>query len=167
MNTSQAPEPSLASQVAHIAGVLGSHGFPTGERASLRRLSPGHPSVAFYRFALRHLPGDWELHLHDWITLVAGMALMSPTAHRPDRGLGKALADAGYSEARLERLLAAEGSTRRALLLRTVRFLGAKATPFNWSDAAQLLLVQDEDKRERLHRRIARDFYRKNTDRER
>ncbi len=152
---------SLESTIGHIAGVIGSEGFPTGERAALRRINPGQtPPLAFYRFALRHLGEGWESSLADWMTLVAGIALMSPNAHRPDRGLGRALAESGYAEARLERLLASEGNTRRTLILRTARFLAAKGSPCNWAEVAQLLLTREPEKRERLHRRIARDFYR-------
>ncbi len=160
MTVSQAPM-SLESTIGHVAGVIGSEGFPTGERAALRRISPSHPPpLAFYRFALRHLGEGWETRLADWMTLVAGIALMSPNAHRPDRGLGRALAESGYAEARLERLLASEGSTRRTLLLRTARFLAAKGGPCNWSEVAQLLLSREPEKRERINRRIAQDYFR-------
>lgn len=160
MSALQAAEESLASHIGHIAGVIASGSFPTGERAALRRMGSEHPlPLTFYRFALCHLPEGWEGRLKDWVTLVAGVAIMSPKAHRPDRGFGRALAEAGYSEARLERLLAADGDTRRTLLLRAARFLAAKSSAFNWVDAAQLLFTSDEERRERLHQRIARDFY--------
>jgi len=153
----------LPGIVGRIAQALGSAHFPTGERAALRRMVPAQaPPLAFYRFALRYLPEGWDASpglQKDWITIVAGMALMSPGAHRPDRRLGTALAEAGYSEARLERLLAAEGDIRRTLLLRAARFLAAKGSPCNWVDAAQLLLTRDPDRREHVHRRIASDFY--------
>lgn|SRR5690554_6233312 len=160
MSTLPPTEENLASRIAHLGGILASSQFPTGDRASLRRMSLDQPlPMTFYRFAHRHLPEDWELRWQDWVTLVAGMAIMSPKAHRPDRGLGRALAEAGYSEARLERLLAAEGDTRRLLLLRVARFASAKGTPFNWTDAARLLFTMESEKRENLHRQIARDFY--------
>ncbi len=156
---STSPE-DLAHIIAHIAGTLGSEHFPTGERAALRRMSPDHPPpLYFYRFALRHLPEQWENRETDWITITAGIALMAPHAHHPGRGLGRVLGEAGYSEGRLERLLQSEGDTRRTLFLRAVRFLAAKAQPFDWLDGARLLLTQDERKREAVHRRIARDFY--------
>lgn len=153
-------EQTLASSVAHIAGVLASAQFPTGDRATLRRISLDQPiPLTFYRFAFRHLPDGWERQLSNWVTLVAGMAIMSPKIHRPDVGLGKALAQAGFSEARLERLLAAQGDTRRILMLRVARFAAAKNTVFNWTDGARLLLTTDNKRREQLHLRIARDFY--------
>lgn len=152
---------NLASSIAHIAGVISHSEFPTGDRAALKRMIPGQsPPLEFYRFALRHLPRNWEAHLADWMALVAGMALMAPHVHRPNRSLGQALAEENYSEARLERLLSADEDIRRVLFLRAVRFLASKGAPFNWVDAAQFLLTREEDKREVLHRRIAWDFYR-------
>ncbi len=155
------PEPSsLASTVGRIAGLLGSDGFPTGDRARLRRISPGQPlPLTFSRFAVAHLPDGWEHRLDDWATLVAGIAIMAPNAHRPGHGLGRALAEAGYSEARLERLLDADGQTRRTLLLRAARFLAAKQTPCDWTDGAHLLLTRDEAKADKVRLGIARDYF--------
>lgn len=157
----QTPEqPSLAAAVGRAAGIICSDGFPTGDRAKLRRMAPGQPlPLVFTRFALAHLPESWERQPKDWAVLLAGIAIMAPHAHRPGYGLGRALADAGYSEARLERLLDTDGETRRTLFLRAVRLLAAKAAPFDWHDAAQLLLARDEVKRDRIKQRIARDFF--------
>lgn len=157
----QTPEqPSLAAAIGRAAGIICNDGFPAGDRAKLRRMAPGQPlPLVFTRFALAHLPESWERHLDDWTTLLAGIAIMAPHAHRPGRGLGRALAEAGYSEARLERLLDSVGETRRTLLLRAARFLAAKAAPFDWHDAAQLLLIREEAKRERINQGIAREFF--------
>jgi len=153
-------KPSLATDIGRAAGIICSNGFPTGDRAKLRRVVPGQPlPLAFIRFALTHLPENWQSQTDDWAALLAGIAIMAPHAHRPGRGMGGALAEAGYSEARLERLLNADGETRRTLLLRAVRFLAAKAAPFDWHDAAQLLLTRDDAKRDRSNQRIARDFF--------
>jgi CRISPR system Cascade subunit CasB len=153
------PGTDLARPLAHIAGIIASRSFPTGERAVLRRINPTQPtSIYFYRFALRHLPENWEHNAPDWQTLVAGMALMAPTVYLPGRRFGMALAEADYSEARLERLLAAEGDTQRTLLLRAIRFLATKAKAFDWLDAARLIFARGE-MRERVQARIARDFY--------
>lgn len=165
MSASPAPDVPLSSRIGQIAGLLSGDALSTGDRAALRRTNPERPvSIAFYRFASRHLPETWDYDAEarkNWMTVVAGIALMSPDAHRPDygHGLGRALATAKYSEARLERLLASEDDTRRVLLLRAARFLAAKSAPCNWVDAAQLLFIQDVGKREVLCRRIAKDFY--------
>src|SRR5437867_3783697 len=91
---------SLAKFVHKLAAIIDAEQFPTGDRAALRRLNPGEPpSLAFYRFAFRHLPATWENQQKAWITLIAGTALMCPHPHRPDRRAGLALAESGYSEA--------------------------------------------------------------------
>lgn len=156
-------EQSLGTSIGRIASILSSERFPTGDRAALRRITPGEtPSLAFYRFAFEYLPDNWDATAgsrKDWMTLVAGMAVMSPDAYRPDRRFGTALAEGGYAESRLERLLSAKDDARRILFLRAVRFLRAKTLPFNWVDAARLLLTRDVEKREAVHRQIARNFF--------
>lgn len=152
---------SLAGTIDRIATLLSSRDFPSGERAALRRMSPGQPPpLAFYRFALGYLPEGWERDRDDWCSIVTGIALMAPSAHQPGIGLGSVLARTGYSEFRLERLLGSRGETRRTLLLRAVRFLASKAASFDWTQAARLLLTRDTDQLEALHRHIATDFYR-------
>lgn len=156
-------EESLAGIIGRIAALIGSDRFSTGERAALRRTAPGQLlTLAFLRFAHRHLPEHWDHSrdtMNDWVTIVAGIALMTPNAHRPDQGLGRALAETGYAESRLERLLASQGHARRVLLLRAARFLAAKNSAINWVEAAQLLLTRDPDRQEALHRRIAGDYF--------
>lgn len=162
MTVSQTLERTLEQHLARVAGILSSDGFPSGQRAALRRMSPGHPlPLCFYQFAVSHLSVGWEQAIDDWATLIAGIALMSPNAYSAHVGLGEALGEAGYSEFRLERLLAAEDMVRRVLLLRAVRFLAAKSKAFNWAEGARFLLIRDEDRRQALNLRIAKDFYNK------
>lgn len=145
--------------IGRLAALLGSADYPTGERAMLKRMAPGNPPpLAFYRFAYRHLPAGWERQRDAWMTLVAGLALMGVGGHRPDRKVGQVLAETKYSEARLERLLAAEGDTLLTLLLRAVRFLAAKGQAVNWLDFAYLLGLAGDPERARMD--IARAFYR-------
>lgn len=162
--TSPAVEtPSLQAIIARLAGTLGSEHFPTGDRAALKRMDPDQPPpLAFYRFAFRELPEGWEHRRSAWQTLTAGMALAGNQGnpHNRDRRLGRVLAEQGYSEARLERLLAASGETLETLLLRAIRYLVAKGETLDWTDCARLLLVGDDDKRERTRREIAGDYYR-------
>jgi len=151
--------PTLAQTTASVARVMGAEDFPTGERARLKRWSPGTaPSLAFYRFAVRYLPEGWERQPEAWMTFTTSIALMCPNPHRPNLPLGRALADTGYAEARLERLLAAEGDTLQTLLLRAARFLRAKNASCNCTDFAYLLGLRGDPQRVRL--RIARDYYR-------
>jgi len=155
---------SLGTTLARLAAVLESDQFSTGERARLKRVSiDAPPSLSFYRFALTYLPEKWDASIEqerNWMTVVAGMAMMSPLIHDPNRRLGTVLAENRYSEARLERLLAAEGNILRFLVLRLTRFLAAKNTPVNWLDIATLLFMSQTEDQERVRKRIASDFYR-------
>lgn len=146
--------------MARIAGVLQSPTFPAGDRAQLRRLNSRlPPGLTFFRFALHHLPPNWERSESQWMCLVSGIALMSPHAHRPGRRLGAVLAEAKYSEFRLERLLAAAGATRQILFQRAVRLLASRSLPFDWTDGARLLLTADPDRLERVQLQLASDYY--------
>jgi CRISPR system Cascade subunit CasB len=154
------PDEPLAAIMGRISGLIASEHFPNGDRAILKRMDPKQePPLSFYRFALRYLPEKWQGRRKAWQTILTGMALMAPYIHRPDRPLGRVLAEERYSEARLERLLVAEDETQRTLILRTVRFLAAKKQPTDWTQLASLLLTTDAGKREKLHLRIATDYY--------
>ncbi len=141
---------SLMTEIGHIAGIIASDNFSTSDRAMLKRMDLNRmPPLAFYRFAVRHLPHNWQAEHRTWQTLLTGMALMSPQIHRPDLPLGKVLAESRYSEAWLERLLSAEGVLLLTLSLRAVRFLAAKKLAVvNWLDIANLLLSRAADKQE-------------------
>lgn len=151
---------SLSSTIGKAAGVIANERFPSGDRAKLKRMDFAETvPVAFYRFAFAQLPEGWEVNQKEWMTIVAGMAIMSPSNHSPVAGLGKVLAESGYSESRFERLLAAEDEVLYTLILRLARFLAAKAKPADWLQIAQLLLSKDE-KADAIRMRIAKDYYR-------
>ncbi len=152
---------SLASTIGKLAAYLGGEIIPSVDRAALKRMTPDSTlPLAYYRLWLLHLGGEPPAGDVYWSTIVWGLALMGKGAHVPKRGLGKALAEAKFSEARLEQLLGAPEDIRNDLLRRAIRFLGANRQGFNWLDAALLLLTRDDEKREQLHRKIAADFYR-------
>ncbi|MCB1776421.1 MAG: type I-E CRISPR-associated protein Cse2/CasB [Candidatus Competibacteraceae bacterium] len=152
---------SLARLIGRIAALIGNENFPTRERAALKRLAPDRPpSLVFYRFCFQHLPEGWQCQIGAWQVLLAGLALMGTSAHRPDRSVGQVLAEHRYSEARLERLLAAQDEVLYTLTLRVARFLAAKGESVNWLDLARLLLTQDREKREAVRLQIAGDYYR-------
>lgn len=166
MTTATTPDTeteTLWASIARLAGILSGEHFPTGDRAALKRMAPDRPPpLAFYRFAFRELPEGWQSRRSAWQTLTAGLALASNQGnpHNSNRPLGRALAEQGYSEARLERLLAAEDDTLHTLLLRAARFLTTKGETVDWTDAARLLLTTADDGKEQIRREIARDFYR-------
>lgn len=154
---------SLASRVGRLAGLLSSPHFAASDRAALRRHAPGQPvPLAFYRIWLRHMDADLpsDHQSKAWTLLAWGLATAGSGAHRPDRPLGRALAECGYSEARLERLLSADAEIQRPLFASLVRFMASKGEGFDWRDAARLLLVVDDEKRESVHREIATAYYR-------
>ena len=154
---------SLAGVVARIAGLLDRPHFSTGDRAAFNRWAPEQPlPLAFYRLWIHEMRQDLppETQLAHWMALVWGLALSGSGAHRPQRPLGQALAEAHYSEARLERLLSAPEALRMDLYFALVRFLAAKREGCDWTELAAFLLVQSPDSRERTHGRIARFYYR-------
>ncbi len=156
-------EPTLASDIARLAGVIGATHYPSGDRAALRRWAPGQPApLAFYRLWLRHLGSDLppEKLTEVWMVLVWGIASLGEKCHDPKRPFGQSLAESGYSEGRLERLLSAPDDVRIDVFMSAVRFLAAKGERFDGRDAAQFLLTIDADKRESLHRRIAAAYFR-------
>lgn len=156
-------QPALASDIARLAGLIGSPHYPGGDRAALRRWAPGQPvPLAFYKLWLRHLDSELPApqQTEAWMTLAWGLATAGADAHLPRHPFGQALAVAGFSEGRLERLLSAPDDVRPDLFMSAVRFLAARHERFDWCDAAQFLLTVDGDKRESLHRRIAAAFFR-------
>ena len=161
--SSSASAESPSALVCRLAGILANPHFPASDRAALKRHAPGQPPpLAFYRLWLRQLGADLpsEPQSAAWMLMAWGLAFTGAGAHRPDRPLGRALAECGYSESRLERLLAADSNSLEPLFASVVRFLAAKGESFDWRDAAHLLLVTDAHKRETIHRRIAATYYR-------
>jgi CRISPR system Cascade subunit CasB len=155
------PVMPLEQTVDRLAHALASAALGPGDRAALRRMAPPQPPpVAFLKLAYRALPEQWEQRPADWMTLAAGLALMGPDPHRSGRPAGRVLAEQGFSEARLERLLSAEGPNLHAALLKTAWFLGSRSAPADWTDFARLLLAGGGPERDAARLRIARDFYR-------
>jgi CRISPR system Cascade subunit CasB len=154
----------LAGRLRRMAALLASERYPGSDRAALKRYAPGQPvPLAFHRLWLRHLNDEIpsESTTPAWALLAWGLAGGGANAHRAARPLGRCLAECGYSEARLERLLAtADDDTRLALAAAMARFVAAKGDSFDWAELARLLLTRDDEARERLHRRIATDYYR-------
>jgi CRISPR system Cascade subunit CasB len=164
--TDTATGSSLGARVAQMAAIIGAEHYPNGERATLRRWSPGQPiPLAFYRLWLRHLGDDLppEFQTPAWMTIAWGLATLGKEGHDPRRPLGQALAESQFSEGRLEQLLSAPEDVRPDLFMSAVRFLAAKGERFDWRDGAAFLLTQDNEQRQRLNHRIAAAFYRHQT----
>ena len=70
---------------------------------------------------------------------------------------GLALKKAGYSEARLKRLLEADDDQLSTLLRRTAKQLRSADQKANWNTIRRLLL--NEDEREKVRLQIAQEYY--------
>lgn len=170
---------SWAKIASSLAGYVATDGFARGDLAALRRINPDGPDAAvFWRLMSRHnLLGSpdverrWALILHGiaLMTRTAGAEPSSRTAHDRNVPVGKALFQGGeperirpfYSESRLNRLLTARGSVRRALLARTFRMLGSAGQRIDWREMACLILNDGNNAAgfEDARRRIARAYY--------
>ncbi len=151
--------------VARLAAAVDEQLSP-GDLADLRRLRPEDPSSpAFWKLCVAHLstvlPPDGE-HREEaerrWAAVLGVLAHLRGL-HRPDRPLGRALAEAGLSELRLLRLLRARGQALYDVVRGVVHYLAQKAEPADLGQLADLVLDQDGDRAESIRRRIARDFY--------
>lgn len=152
-----------AAHVPELAAVLKGEHFPTGERAALKRMALDGPApLAFHRFMLRHVDPPWqtEAWIPQWRTLICSLAIQRDGGFDPSKPLGQALAEAGFSEQRLERLLAATGETLRSLSIRAARQVAAKGVAADWRQLTELLFSRNPEIREAVNRRIARDYYR-------
>lgn len=155
---------SPAAHIPALAAVLKAEHFPTGERAALKRMALDGPApLAFHRFMLRHVESAWqgESWLSDWRALICALAIQRDGGFDPSKAFGQALAEAGFSEHRLERLLSSSGETLRSLSLRAARQLASKAISADWRHLADLLFSRNPEIREQVKRRIARSYYRK------
>lgn len=154
---------SLAVTVGRLAHAIGAAHYPTGDRAALRRWASGQPlPLAFYRLWLGHVDEELppQANTAAWMLLAWCLATLGADAHAPERPWGQSLAESGFSEGRLERLLSAPDDVRADLFMGAVRFLASKGERFDLTEAARFLLTADTDKREAVHRRIAQAFYR-------
>ncbi len=157
-------QPDLRSLVNRLAHALARE-LPPGDLAALRRSSPEAPSAAFWKVAAsllgEALPEGGAARdeaERSWAAILAGMAL-TEGLHRPGRRAGAALAEAGYSELRFERLLRARGSQLLAALRGAAQYLASKAVPLDWSDLAGLVLSEGGPSEEQTRRGLARSYY--------
>lgn len=156
------------SEIGRVIGLLSTamiKGFlGPGELAQLRRIDPLRPYCPAFWHSLtawiapdRTLPPGQETR---WAIILSGMARMVGLLHIPGYPLGRALAESGFNEGRLNRLLRVTDVAGLAVQVRRVsRFLAAGGVSVNWVDFAYFILTTDPEKREESNRRIARDYY--------
>lgn len=136
-------------------------GMGNGERAQLRRANPDEPYTPALWRVLAGLPDEWagrEEQERRWGVLLQAMS-QAPELHAPAARLGASLAEAGYSELRLERLLRSNEAQLGRELRRMGAFMASKNVNLDWRDVARLLFLDDEDTRKAHRRAIARSYY--------
>jgi len=142
--------------VPKLASVLKADFFPNGDRAALKRMALDRPApMAFHRFVVNYVDQTVQ-DRPEWRPIICALAIQRDGGFDPTVSLGKALADARFSEQRLERLLAATDETLDALALRAARQIAAKGVACDWRQFAELLFSGSDGVRSR----IARDYYR-------
>ncbi len=147
------PESGTARRAVAIAAALAS--ADPGDKAEARRMGNAG-SALFWRQVARL--GITQRQEGDWMLYTRLVALMTPASrdtsiHDPDRTIGSALADAGLSEARFARLLAARGPARDDAIERAIRMLARKGGGLDVVDLARAILWPDDTGR------LARSYY--------
>ncbi|NBB84656.1 MAG: hypothetical protein GVY12_00305 [Bacteroidetes bacterium] len=132
----EATEHKSPYQAVGTAAHLLRKSVSSGDRAELRRISPERPfTPALWKLLLdmdQHDAPPWsaqEQWERRWATLLMGLAFCAEL-HDYTRSLGSALAEAGYSELRLVRLLRAEGEQLEVHLRRLAQY--PKSTSAAW-----------------------------------
>ena len=137
-----------------------------GSAAALRR-GPrnGTGAAAFWKLLAEYDPGGAASNELGWAALIQAIAILTPKgrdaekrpAHDYSLSMGQVLFDAGFSELRLARLLAAAPDLRLELAVRVCRRLAAKKpSRFNLVTLGYFVLFGGDS----TNRRIARDYYR-------
>jgi CRISPR system Cascade subunit CasB len=148
------PESETAHRALAIAAALAAAN--PGDKAEARRMGIAGSSLFWRQMARLGIPVGQEA---DWLLFTRLVALMTPASrntsiHNSDRALGAALADAGLSEARLARFLAARGQSRHDALERAIRMMARKGGGLDVTDLARAILWPDDTSR------LARSYYR-------
>ena len=138
-----------------------------GMVASLRRLDPASGvSPAFYQVAAYWLETELP-HVDDpqradaerkWAAILRTMALLAGL-HVGQRHLGHALADAGYSDLRFERLLRAQDEILWDEIRRAAHYLVSKGQGCDQGHIARLILSDGRSDAECVRRDLARRYY--------
>lgn len=142
---------SIGRSVGRAAHMMQSGELSTGDLAELRRISPDAPFTPALWKVLMKLdladapPGiDQRVWERRWATLLMGLAFCADL-HDYKTPLGRALAEAGWSELRFVRLMRATDEQLETHVRRLAQFLASKAQKANWADVAWLLFCQSGD----------------------
>ena len=169
---SHAPAPTTREAARRLAPQLPR--LSPGDLAQLRRLDPDEAlTTAYWKLWAEHLvvlnlPAETtrEEHERRWAIVLAAMARLVTRSgtqgrilHNKGVPIGRALAAAGYSELRLDRLFRADGEGLADEVRRLASFLSSKAVAGDLSDLAELVIHQQGDRAEKVRRSIARAYF--------
>lgn len=160
-DTDSPPPANLDTVVGKIASMMqpGQGFLGTGELAELRRISPEQPfTPSLWRILLSLNVDASETDERKWASLLMSMAICAGL-HDYKTSLGKALAEAGWSDLRFAQLMKARGKALELQLRRVAQFLASKNQKANWADIRKLIFYQNGDWAEEHRIRIARNYY--------
>ncbi len=164
MNPNPTEARSLGSLIAQIAAELGDAG--TGALAELRRLTPNDPGgPAFWRVVVTRLDPELpaggdprDAALRRWAVILRALAALDGL-HNPGRRLGAALAEAGVSELRLNKLLRTSGEPLFDQVRAVTHQLATAAAPVDLTGLARLVLSDGQPHEQAVRQTIANDYY--------
>jgi CRISPR system Cascade subunit CasB len=157
---------TLRQVVGRLASAIDRE-LSAGTVASLRRLAPGEAGgAAFWQVVATCLddqlpPGGEARDAAErrWAAVLCGMAITAGL-NRLGRSAGQALAQAGLSEHRFDRLLRSSGDRLHDELRTVARFLSSKGEEVDWTDLARIVLTDGSSSSEAARRTLARAYYR-------
>ena len=164
MNPQPTEARSLGSLIGQIAAELGDAG--TGDLAELRRLKPEDPGgPAFWRIVVirldPELPAGGEIRetaLRRWAVILRAVAELNGL-HNPGRRFGAALAEAGVSELRLNKLLRASGESLFDQVRTVTHQLATAAAPVDLTGLARLVMSDGQPHEQAVRQTVANDYY--------
>lgn len=140
-----------------------------GQIAELRRLDVERPSAPTFWAVVAteldaHLPPDGAVVARRaaerrWAVALRALAVLAGL-YRKGHRLGAALAAAGFSEMRFQRLLASPEDRLPDEIATVARYLAAKGEAFDWFDLVRLAVEVDPTAADDARRDIARDYFR-------
>ncbi|RWR45275.1 hypothetical protein EOW65_17015 [Sinirhodobacter ferrireducens] len=147
------PDSETGRRALAIAAALAA--ADPGDKAEARRMGPAGGALFWRQVSRLAIPQAQE---PAWRLFTRLVALMTPASrersiHDDKRPLGAALAEAGLSEQRLARLIAARGSARDDTLERAIRMLARKVPGVDVTDLASTILWPENTSR------LARSYY--------
>lgn len=159
--------------ISKIAWEMKREVIPVGDVAQLRRQQTARSwqrvaSPAFWKIAVRHLEPsgllapneeDWRLDREQrWVTILGFLAEMKGL-HGAKHSFGKALSDAEVAEARVLRLLRANGEALVSVLRGLVHQLANRGQRVDLGELATLVLSDGAPWEPQVRKKIARDYY--------